>query len=109
MGMTEAVKESIYLLRFLEEIGYEDFTTITLFNDNKGALKLAENPVLHNRSKHIDLRYHFIRDAVKQKLVKVEHLGTEDMLADLLTKGLSGPQHIKLMDMMKLMKISTTA
>ncbi|XP_073979926.1 uncharacterized protein [Rhodnius prolixus] len=83
MSMTEAVKESIYLQRIFGEVGCEVSEPITLFNDDKGALKLAENPVTHNRTKHIDLRYCFIRDPIKDELVEVKHKETKNMLADL--------------------------
>lgn len=107
MSMTEAVKESIYLQRIFGEVGCEVSEPITLFNDNMGALKLAENPVTHNRTKHIDLRYHFIRDAIKDELVEVKHKETKDMLADLLTKGLPGPRHLYLMGMIGIREVPT--
>lgn len=92
MAMTEAIKETIYFRRIFEEIGLKDLTDITIYNDNMGAIKLAENSVFHNRSKHIDIRFHFIREAVNEGLVRVEHLGTNWMIADILTKGLAGPR-----------------
>lgn len=73
MAMTKAVKESLYFRKLFEETGLINLLDITVYNDNTGALKLTENPVFHNRSKHIDLRFHFIREAVNNELVKVKH------------------------------------
>ena len=56
--------------------------------DNKSAISLAKNPVMHDRSKHIELRYHFIRDCVETKKIELEYVATEFQLADMLTKPL---------------------
>jgi hypothetical protein len=55
--------------------------------DNKAAIKLAENPEFHKRTKHIDIQYHYIRDQVKQKRVDVQYVPTKLQLADFLTKN----------------------
>jgi len=57
MALSEATKEAVHLQNFLTELGLEDVGKIKLFSDNCGALKPAENPVFHNRTKHIDVRY----------------------------------------------------
>ena len=66
----------------------EDSVQVVLKVDNQSAISLSKNPVHHDRSKHIDLRYHFIRDCVELGKVNVEHLRTENQLADILTKSL---------------------
>ena len=108
MAMTEAVKETLYFRRLFEELGMEKLLDISIYNDNMGALKLAENPVLHNRSKHIDLRFHFIREAVHEKLVRVEYLDTNSMLTDILTKGLAVPRLRQLVAEMGLREIRSS-
>lgn len=65
MAFSKAAKEAICLRRLLIEFGFEKMARTTLFCDSNGARMLAENPVHHNRSKHIDTRYHFVRDAVE--------------------------------------------
>lgn len=65
-----------------------------MYNDNQSAQKLSENAMYHKRSKHIDVRFHFIREAVENKLVKINYLSTEEMPADLFTKSLSTPLHL---------------
>jgi hypothetical protein len=58
--------------------------------DNKSAIALMENPVHHDRSKHIDIKFHFIRECCDRKLIDVEFVGIELQLSDILTKAL-GP------------------
>ena len=54
---------------------------------------MTKNPVNHGLAKHIDIKYHHIRDEVKRGEVKLEYCETSIMLADIMTKGLSGPRH----------------
>jgi len=93
MSLTEATKETIYLRNFLIELGFENFANVTLYCDNRSALDLAVNPVFHSRTKHIDIRHHFVRTALKDGTIRLKHVFTDDMIADILTKGLSGPKH----------------
>ncbi|KAG5873239.1 hypothetical protein JTB14_018299 [Gonioctena quinquepunctata] len=86
MGLTEAAKEAIYLHRFLTELGLNHLTAIVIFNDDMSAEELAENPVLHARSKHIDIKSHFIREATKSDELKDEYLSTNEMPTDIMTK-----------------------
>ena len=62
-----------------------------IFNDNIGALKLAENNEFHRRTKHIDIRFHFIREVVSRKEIELNHIETKCQPADMLTKSLAGP------------------
>ena len=73
-----------------------------IFEDNQGCIALAKNPVSHDRTKHIDIRYHFIREQIEAKTIDVRYLPTEDMLADLLTKGMTKERHLKLCGEMNL-------
>ena len=87
MALSEATKEAIYLRNLLEDLTGK-LDCVSLYNDNQSAKKLAYNPVLHERSKHIDIRYHFIRDAVNDNIVEIKYLSTNEMIADILTKSL---------------------
>ncbi len=69
---------------------------LVIFEDNQSCIKMTKNPVNHGRAKHIDIKYHHIRDEVKRGLVHVEYKQTESMLADIMTKGLAGPRHADL-------------
>jgi hypothetical protein len=61
--------------------------------DNQGAVALAKNPVFHDRSKHIDIQYHYTREVFKAGAIGLAYLPTKEMLADLLTKPLPRGQH----------------
>lgn len=72
-------------------------TPITVFSDNKSAMQIAANPIFHERTKYIEVGYHFIRDKIKDGIVKIVYVNTRDPLADLLTKGLCQAQHLHLL------------
>ena len=61
---------------------------IPMFCDNTSAIKIAENPVQHSKTKHIDVRYHFIREHVKNGIVELHFVPTDKQIADILTKAL---------------------
>jgi len=88
MALTEAAKEAYHLKRLLLEFNQKE-TDIKVYCDSNGARKLAENPVFHSRTKHIDVRHHFVRNAIEDRIIQIEYLGTNDMAADALTIGLS--------------------
>ncbi|CAF4947657.1 unnamed protein product [Pieris macdunnoughi] len=92
MAIAEACKEAIYLKSLISDIIGCNYTVV-IYNDNQGAKKLTENPLFHKRTKHIDVRYHFIREAVSNSLIKIEYLSTSEMPADILTKSLSAAKH----------------
>jgi hypothetical protein len=85
---TSAVCQGVWLARLLGELKDEDTRTFELFIDNKSAISLSKNPVFHDRSKHIDLRYHFIRECAEVGKVEVKYVSTDEQLADILTKPL---------------------
>ena len=93
MAIAEVIKEVMYLKSFLKELKFENILQVKIFNDNQGAISLASNHQHHARTKHIDIRYHFIRDALKDGSIKLDHVRTTEMIADILTKGLPGNQH----------------
>ena len=88
MALASATQEALYLKQLLTEIDpqFDKTKVITLFEDNQGTIALVNNPVYHQRTKHIDIRYHFIREQVHDKCINVEYLLTSLMIADCLTK-----------------------
>ena len=87
--ITDALKDIIYFRRLLTEIGIENSEPTSIMSDNQSCIKLVENPVLHSRTKHIGLQYHFIREASKSGEVHVNYILTTYQQADFLTKPLS--------------------
>jgi hypothetical protein len=69
---------------------------VKLLVDNKSAIVLSKNPSLHDRRKHIDTRYHFIRDCVERGEVDIDHVSTTEQLAGILTKALGWVRFVEL-------------
>jgi hypothetical protein len=78
--------QALWLSRLLGELLGRKVDVVELKVDNKSALALAKNPVFHDRSKHIWIKYHFIRDCLEDGSIKANHIATTDQLADILTK-----------------------
>jgi hypothetical protein len=92
---TEAAKEAIWLRRLLGSLGHTGPTAVKILGDNRGALALAKNPEYHSRTKHIDIRYHFVRQKVREELVELEWTGTASNFADGMTKPLGATAFVK--------------
>ncbi len=88
MALSMAAQEAVWLRQLLADMGHEQASPTCISGDNMGALALARNPVHHARTKHIDIRHHFIRELLEAGVIEVDYLRTEDMEADVLTKGL---------------------
>jgi len=100
VGLSDGIKPILYIRNFLIAQGYEDLQT-TVFQDNISTIQLVNNGIGNsNKSRHIDIRYFFVTDRLQQGHLRVKHLGTSDMIADILTKPLTGEQFIKLRDLL---------
>ena len=73
--------------KLLNDYGISQDTTI-VYCENSSAIDISKNPVQHSKTKHIEIRYHFIRDLVKRKIVSLEYIPTERQNADIFTKTL---------------------
>jgi len=96
MALCQAAKESVWMVYFLKKLGVSLQEPMVVNVDNQGSIILAKNPVFHDRSKHIDIQYHFTRDFVKEQRIHLEYIPTKYTLADLLTKSLLRAQHEQL-------------
>ena len=85
VAATEASKEMIWLQRFMGELGKEHDKG-TLYSDSQSAIHLAKNSAFHSRTKHIQLKYHFIRSVLEDGQLKLEKIHTSQNPADMLTK-----------------------
>ncbi|KAJ1530149.1 hypothetical protein ONE63_005080 [Megalurothrips usitatus] len=90
IALCEASKEALYLRGLIceLELHQQENFSITIHNDSQSAQSLCHNPVFHKRSKHIDIRFHFVRECVDSNLVTLKYLPTSAMPADALTKAL---------------------
>lgn len=94
----EAGRDAAHWRSFLSELGSPLLQPgpITIHCDNQGAIALAKNPEHHDRSKHIDIQYHWVRDQVLKGLIRLDYTFTGSMIADVLTKPLARDRHIEL-------------
>jgi ribonuclease HI len=90
IAIATALQELLWINQYLTELNLKDNETAVLKSDNQAAIRIATNDTLHSRSKHIDIRYHFIREVVKRGEVELNWIGTKDQQADINTKGLDG-------------------
>jgi len=92
MASSDATRQAIWLRLLLKNLGFSDSSPLPILNDNNAAIQLSRNPVHHDRSTHIDMRYHFLRKKVLDNTIELSHVASEDNLADLLTKPLASEQ-----------------
>lgn len=88
MALSNAAQEALFLRHLCEELGIEQKNPTIIHCDNQSAIKLANNPQSISRTRHIDIKYHFIREKVNEGSIKIEYCPTELMKADMLTKSL---------------------
>ena len=86
VGLSESGNEAIYLNQLQGELNVGG-PSVLLYSDNESSLKLAENPVFHQRSKHILLKYHSLRDRVETGLIELSKVDTGLNAADMMTKS----------------------
>jgi hypothetical protein len=86
IALTHAVQEGNFLRQLLADMQGRTDIHIDLFVDNKGAIDLAKNPVHHQRSKHIDIRYHYVRSQIQDGSVILHYVPSENNIADMFTK-----------------------
>ncbi|KAG6471943.1 hypothetical protein ZIOFF_069396 [Zingiber officinale] len=102
MAATTATCHALWLRSLASELTGVEPNLVTLFVDNKSAIALMKNPVFHGRSKHINTRFHFIRECVEKGRIVVEFVNTGEQRADALTKALPG---VKLAAMRQLLGV----
>jgi hypothetical protein len=80
--------QAVWMQRILEKLSLKESKGTTIFCDNSSTIKLSKNPVLHGRSKHIDMQFHFFCDLTREGAVELVYCGTQEQLADIMTKPL---------------------
>ncbi|CAL1384088.1 unnamed protein product [Linum trigynum] len=87
-ALAHLVCEVEWMKRLLSELIVEVHLPITVYCDNKSAIHIAENPVFHERTKHIEIDMHVTRGRIKIGLINLKYINTVEQLADIFTKGL---------------------
>ena len=78
--------------KLLSELGSPPGVPTPILEDNQSSIAMAKNPQFHGRAKHIDIKNHFVREHVSDGLIELMYCPTNEMVADILTKGLAPPQ-----------------
>ena len=95
VALSTAEAEYVAMVQTLQDYDLE-FTKVPIMCDNSSAIMISKNPVLHSRTKHIEIRHHFIRDHVEKGHVELIHIDTKNQIADIFTKPLTSQQHMEL-------------
>ena len=104
-SMAHGVCESIWIKRIIQDLGLRHPEPITLHCDNKAAIAIENNPVQHDRTKHVEVDRHFIKDHLNQGTINFPFVKSEDQLADVLTKAVSGKIFHSLLGKLRMMDI----
>jgi hypothetical protein len=94
IGLTNAAKEAVWLRSFFSELRFKLTTPTLIYGDNQAAISIARNQQYHTATKHVAIKWHWIREVIESSEVKVEHVPTGDMTADIFTKGLERIKHV---------------
>ena len=97
IALTSAIKELMWLAKIEQDLKIVPQKMI-IFEDNQSTIKTAKNEIHTDRSKHIDVRYHFVREQISRNTVEVQYCPTGDMTADIFTKALGSIKHAKFME-----------
>lgn len=93
VAATSAACQAVWLRRLLADFGQLQEGATEIFCDNKAAIAMSENPAFHGRTKHIDIRVHFIRDLVAGGQIQLRYCNTNEQVADVFTKSLPYEKH----------------
>ena len=98
MALAASVQECSFLYMLLKDFLGQD--SVEIKADNQGAMGLASKRVTEKRSKHIDIRFHFIREKVENGFISLTHVASEENIADIMTKPVSKPKLLKFREML---------
>ena len=93
-GIYSVTQEAVWLRLLLSDIGCAPVTATTIYEDNQGCIALTRNPVLYSRTKHIDIKFHFLRKKIEGNVIELKYKPTDKMIADGMTKALGRAKHV---------------
>ncbi|GJV49096.1 putative RNA-directed DNA polymerase [Tanacetum coccineum] len=99
-AIASATSEIVWILKILQDLNWEHFIPAKVFCDSQAAIKIAANPVFHERTKHLEIDLHFVRDKIISGVIKTYKISSTNQVADVLTKGLDKIQHENLISKM---------
>jgi hypothetical protein len=89
IALCVAIREAVWLRKLLPDLFGHEMDSTIIHCDNQSCVKLSENPVFHDKLKHIEIKYHYIKDKVQRKAVHVQYLSTHEQVVDVFTKPLA--------------------
>ena len=92
-ALASVTSEVIWILKILKDLKLENFLPVPLHCDNNSAIKIAANPVFHERTKHLEIDLHFVREKILKGVIKTVKVDSANQIADIFTKGLDTDQH----------------
>jgi len=104
MAITEAVKEAIWLHGLLKDLGVGQ-KQLELYFDSQSVIHLVKNQVFHARTKHIDVRYHFVREILEEEEIVLQKIHTTENHADMLTKVVTRTKFEHCLDLVNILRI----
>ncbi|KAF7130877.1 hypothetical protein RHSIM_Rhsim10G0166500 [Rhododendron simsii] len=102
IAATDAACEAIWLRRILSDMEHKEEGPTVIYCDNMSAIAMSKNSVFHGRTKHIELRHHFIRDLVQNGEIQLEFVNTKEQLADIITKAVAADKFSQFQEIMKI-------
>ena len=93
MAASQSAKEAIWLRQLMSDVGCVQERATMIMCDNQSCIALAKNPKHHSHTKHIDVQHHFIHEKVEEEMIVLTYCFTQEMVADVLTKGLARDKH----------------
>ena len=96
IALAAAAQEATWMRKLMKDFHESQAEPVTIYEDNQSAICIARNPQSHHKTKHVDIKYHYVCDMVQDVTIKVQYCPTNDMIADILTKGLTHDRFTRL-------------
>ena len=96
IALAAAAQEAVWLRQLTTDLTCSPEKASIIYEDNQSAIAMTKNPQFHGREKHVDIKYHYIREQVNDGTVELKYCPTNNMIADMFTKGLGRDRFIKL-------------
>ena len=95
MALASAAQEAVWMRQLSLDMQLDISEPTIIFEDNQAAICMSRNPQFHGRTKHIGIKYHYVREQVSKSTIELRYCRTDNMIADIFTKGLSQEKFIK--------------
>lgn len=105
MALASTAQEAVWMQNLQSALLGSPVTPTLIYEDNQSTICMARSPQYHGRAKHVDIKFHYVRELVERETVKLEYCPSKEMVADLLTKGLGSTQFVRLRELLGLHKL----